>query len=396
MDNFLKVIFANFLLIFLFGCTQLLEPVSLNLNNSQANSNKVDEQDSFDIRIKTLTLKEAKKNKNAPYKRELIVDGAGNNANVYLEDTFMKSNFPNKSRSEEYVLGLGDELTFVLMQSMDNYTYSLSLGTNAPVNESIDNVISSKGIIGTDGTVLLLGVGLINAGGRTINDIRSEIRNILTRSGIAPNFQLEISGFESKQAYIFTEAGRSMVLKINSRATSLKELVAKAGFSPNRDQVSIISLKRDGNTYRISTDSLFNDERSEFFIEDGDQINIKSYEYKPGKVFALTGSNGAQIIPINPSNRETMADILFEENGPLSNQFAKRSEIYLLRGKQPVTAYHLDGQNVSRIIVANEMQVRPDDIIFTAERPIISFSRVLSEISPLRTLLRDAIDNNLP
>ena len=93
MDNFLKVIFANFLLIFLFGCTQLLEPVSLNLNNSQANSNKVDEQDSFDIRIKTLTLKEAKKNKNAPYKRELIVDGAGNNANVYLEDTFMKSNY---------------------------------------------------------------------------------------------------------------------------------------------------------------------------------------------------------------------------------------------------------------------------------------------------------------
>ena len=36
------------------------------------------------------------------------------------------------------------------------------------------------------------------------------------------------------------------------------------------------------------------------------------------------------------------------------------------------------------------------DIIYAAERPIISLSRTLSEIIPLRTLIRDIQNNNIP
>ena len=104
----------------------------------------------------------------------------------------------------------------------------------------------------------------------------------------------------------------------------------------------------------------------------------------------------AEIVPIEPSRRETLADILFVKNGALSNKFAKRSEVYLIRGQNPLTAYHLDTQNVSRILVASNTELRPNDIIFVAERPIISFSRVLSEILPLRLLLRDIKNENIP
>ena len=91
-----------------------------------------------------------------------------------------------------------------------------------------------------------------------------------------------------------------------------------------------------------------------------------------------------------------MADVMFVNGGPFSNQFAKRSDVYLLRGTKPITAYHLDAQSASRIIVAAAMELRPDDIIFVAERPIISFSRVLQEITPLRFLLRDIQSGNIP
>ena len=40
--------------------------------------------------------------------------------------------------------------------------------------------------------------------------------------------------------------------------------------------------------------------------------------------------------------------------------------------------------------------LQPNDIIYVAERPIISFSRLLAEITPLRTLLRDIDEGNLP
>ena len=50
----------------------------------------------------------------------------------------------------------------------------------------------------------------------------------------------------------------------------------------------------------------------------------------------------------------------------------------------------------SRILVAAKTELRPNDIIFVAERPIVSFSRTLAEFVPLRSLLRDLEEINIP
>ena len=117
--------------------------------------------------------------------------------------------------------------------------------------------------------------------------------------------------------------------------------------------------------------------------------------YKVNKVFIL-GGVAPQIFKINPSNRETLADVLFTAGGALSSSSAKRSEVYLLRGSNPVLAYHLDAQSPTRLIVANAMELRPNDILYVAEQKIISFNRTLATIIPLRLLLRDIQDNNVP
>ena len=102
------------------------------------------------------------------------------------------------------------------------------------------------------------------------------------------------------------------------------------------------------------------------------------------------------MVLIDPSKRETLANILFKPEGVFNNLLAKRSEVYLLRGQNPSVAYHLDAQNVSRILVAAKTELRPNDIVYVADRPIISFSRTLSELLPLRILLRDIQNNNIP
>ena len=127
-----------------------------------------------------------------------------------------------------------------------------------------------------------------------------------------------------------------------------------------------------------------------------DQIEINVLKYKTGQVFALGGHGNATIVPIEPSKRETLADVLFVPAGVLNNQLAQRSEVYLIRGRDPSKAYHLDAQNVSSLLVAAQTELRPNDIIFVAERPIISFARTLGEINPLRNLLRDIQNNNIP
>ena len=46
--------------------------------------------------------------------------------------------------------------------------------------------------------------------------------------------------------------------------------------------------------------------------------------------------------------------------------------------------------------MAAETELRPNDIVFVADRPLISFARVLSEVTPLRMLLRDIRLDTLP
>ena len=563
------------------GCNKILEPVSL-IVNKQYDSSK-SEQEEFEINIKSLTFKTAEKANNAPYSRRMVLTGSGSRANVIDEANVLQSNFPkrsskpdyllgigdrllltqqnefvtksaqwpNVSSESEYILGIGDELTFT--QSNDNnQDISIALsgeGELVPTKDS-NTLITTQGVIGSNGNVLLFGLGNILAVNRTLESVRTEVRNILIRNGLAPNFQLEISNFRSNKAFVTINNDKSQTINVsnnksqtitlNNLQINLKELALKSGYSvsdnnlvmikltrngqefrytagqlfdltapeiiiQNNDQIaiqiisdkaikieatvgskgnillgnlgsisavnrtvddiyeeissilienginpniqlevtefnskkayliqknvhsiivpltssaitlrelivatkshnnplvksdlSIVLLKRNGQVFHMTEDQILDPKTQDIWIINGDQIEIEGLEYKPGQVFALSGAGSAQVVSIEPSKRETLADILFAENGALNNLMAKRSEVYLLRGKNPSVAYHLDTQNVSRILVAAKTELRPNDIVYVADRPIISFSRTLSEILPLRILLRDIQDNNIP
>ena len=98
-----------------------------------------------------------------------------------------KPKWPSSTSNKEYLLGIGDELTFSLL------TDTVNSNMLSSINASIDELRVSKGIIGSDGNILLLGVGNIKALNRTLSSVRDEVRNNLIRSNFSPNFQLIIN-----------------------------------------------------------------------------------------------------------------------------------------------------------------------------------------------------------
>ena len=574
--------------LFLHSCSEILEPVSFFGGKQGVEAQSV--QEDFEINIKSLTFESARDANNAPYPRRLMQTGIGSEANVFDEADFVTSNIPPSSERMDYLLGIGDQLLYTQLNEFVTSTtqflteeidtdYLLGVGDeltliqlnevasglssiisnipkagddanngNAGKPQSSESVLKTSGLVGTDGNILLLGLGSIKAESRSLGDIQTEVRNILIRNGLAPSFQLEITGFNSKKAFVTFPnpdkiLGNNMV-SITNLPITLKELVINYGLRPSskdtttvtltrdgqkfrmtagqmfdksssrivikdRDQIEIdeaaagstsieavvgsrgnillpsigslkaenrsltevqaditrilmekglipsfqlevtdfkskkfflvaenygtkvialthsemdlkeavlsnilgdntsnindsgndltvIELVRKGLSYRMTLQDMLNGRGSKVFIQDGDTIELKDFKYKSGQVFALSGAENAKIVPIDPSKRETLADILFTENGALSNVLAKRSEIYLLRGRSPSVAYHLDAQNVSRILVAAKTELRPNDIVFVADRPIISFARALGELSPLQMLLRDVRRDTLP
>ena len=617
MTNFRLIICCIASSLLLNACNKILEPVSFFGGKQGVEAQSV--QEDFEINIKSLTFESARDANKAPYPRRLMQTGAGSEANVLNEADLMTSNMPPSSQSNDYLLGIGDQLLYTQLNEFMNSSaqfptqptdvdYTLGIGDqllytqldefvtsttqfpaqpieadyllgvgdeltliqlnevagglgniisnipkagvdennrNAGKPQSSENVLKTSGLVGTNGNILLLGLGSIKAEGRSLSDVQTEVRNILIRNGLAPSFQLEITSFNSKKAFVtFPNPSKNLgnnIVPITNLPITLKELAITYGLRPSSKDSTIVSLTRDGQKFRMTAGQLFDKtsprivikdrdqieideaaststsieavvgsrgnilipgvgslkaknrslaevqtditrilmdkgltpnfqlevtgfESRKFFlvtenngtkavpltdtvvdlkdavlsnienqtisqgsatfkvvelirngvsyrmswqkmlsggasnvlIQDGDTIKLKDFDYKLGQVFALGGAGNAELVPIDPSKRETLADILFSPKGALNNLLAKRSEVYLLRGRNPSVAYHLDAQNVSRILVAAQTELRPNDIVYVADRPIISFSRTLTELNPLRILLRDLQDGNIP
>ncbi|MDB9696519.1 hypothetical protein OAA80_00820 [Amylibacter sp.] len=282
----------------------------------------------------------------------------------------------------------------LLNQSIQNVY--IQDGDNIDITSLDTSTINTTQAVDSQGKLLLPILGLIKAKGESLEKLRLKAAQKLVELGLKPSFQLELYKSNSKKAYLNLTT-ETKIITLEDKNVTLRELVLINNIlkAPN-GKINLITLHREGEQFQLTGQKLLNPNSRDIWVQDGDQIDLETLEYKAGQVFALSGSGNALIVPINPSVRETLADVLFVPNGALNNSFAKRSDVYLLRGRNPSKAYHLDAQNVSRILVAAQTELRPSDIIFVAERPIISFARTLSEITPLRILLRDIQNNNIP
>jgi polysaccharide export outer membrane protein len=389
-------------LLSLVSCSEVLEPVALpEMQGSIA------QQEDFDIKLQPLNFEAARKLNKARYNRMVSRPGKAFSADLVAEANFLKPSFPPTSPFQRYKLGVGDEVT--LIQVLDTIASLSSLaggvesdeggaGTTLSIPGATTEVVETSGRIGTDGSLLLIGVGRLEASGRGISELRDEARNVFIRNGKAPDFQLEITGFNSQLAYITTDGNvraSNAVIPVTDQSITLREVIANVGIAFNQEVLTIVRFQRSGKTYTFTLADLLADNAPKINLKDQDHVFVNHLKYQPGKVFLLGGVT-PRIIRILPEERQTLAAALFAEGGPLDTPSAQRSAVYLLRGRKPTQAYHLDAQNPASVLVADAVELRPNDIVFVAEQPLTSFNRTLLNILPLRILLRDIQDNNFP
>ena len=601
MNNVIRLSLAASLALALANCSEVLQTVDLTVSTEDNSA-----QEEFNVVEKTLTLSEARAQRRAPYPRRVIQSGRGAVAGPIAEKSLTSASFPRSAKAAPYRIGAGDRVNFTrlidnqhttLQNSVNwpdptqNNQYKIGIGDElalVQINEGSAaqnssqiaitrqledqsttgnaasfapaGVIKTTGRIGSDGSVLLLEVGRLNALGKTLSQLRGEVRNILIRNGLSPKFQLDIVNFASQRAYMTLNAAGTAnegqggrVLTLTDQPITLREVLSQAGIGLSPRTQTKIELQRDGQSYVMDLARIYSNGSPEIIIQDrdhifveegisqtvgttalvgqdgfvvlegigkinvagktvdqvsqeinsalantsaagtdfqievvefasqralisipgavgedrgtqtttginvgnasgaivpitnipitleealtergvtldgqyitrialqragrkysftlrdllettsarvylqgGDRVTVERLGYKSNKVFVLGGVTPT-IVNIDPEIRQTLADILFTSDGVLSAPGANRSEVYLLRGTDPVVAYHLDAQSPTRLIVADAMELRPNDILYVAEQPIVSFNRTLATITPLRAVLQE-IGNEL-
>jgi polysaccharide export outer membrane protein len=367
------------------SCTTILEPQKLDNQELTAG------QEVFEINYAPLTFEVARTALRVAFSRELKISGIGAKAGLVSEEAAVGlSPPPATANPRTYRLGSGDEVTFSQLNVAP--TLFLDLAGQAAASRTQPNAVSSQtGRIGSDGSVLFIGVGRIELAGKTLSEVRGLVTNALIRTGGTPNFQLEISSYNSK--FVLLSADKNTALEASLRVPisetplSLRELLVLSGLSRSNSELQLVRLIRGAREYRLTVDHIFAAASPNYYLADKDHVIVETLAYKPSSVFLVGAVATPALVSISAEGRETLADVLFTAGGPLETGTTRKSEIYLLRGRTPTVAWHLDAQNPARLLVAAEMELRPNDIIFVTEKPIISFGKTLGALLPIETLL---------
>ncbi|MEO1985813.1 MAG: polysaccharide biosynthesis/export family protein [Martelella sp.] len=287
-----------------------------------------------------------------------------------------------------------------------------------------------------DGAIAIPTVGRVNIAGMTLQEAQSALFQKLVASQIDPTFNLEISEFNSQRVSVGGDVGDPQLVPITLTPLYLDEAITEAGGVQTVDpSYATVRLYRDGEAYQISATKLFaKNDIPKVLLQTGDRVFVDSeysVELAEGYlrqeldlarfqrdvleeqrdifktrvsmdavdrdyvyVFGEVKTQGRWPLPFD--RYASLADAMFEQGG-ISPVTGNPRRIYLLRknplqtaGPMEITAWSLDAQNTANLLLATELQLRPNDIVFVASQPITNWNRVISQLLPSISILGTA------
>ncbi len=374
-----------FLLLFLLhsGCGRVYFPFKLeSVSRSERDAGQLKPK----IELLPLTQTNAKKANNTKYSSLVRIKGAnGLTSKLVPSSKAIIEKYPPYVDPGEYKIGGNDiiRITFLDKVTLNEKSFQL--------------------LVTQQGSINLLDLGLINASGLTLGELRDEIytRIITSEDILLKDFDLVIERYNSQKFFVNYKR-----LPYISSAIYLKDVLSTNGDTLSRLSLSAstvngvklsgeiglgdlarinrdaeVMLIRGGVTYKISALNLFKKKGNVVRILPEDQIIIEPLNYF-GEDVLLIGETGAQVkIPINSVQIPVLSDIVFSGQS-INSLSSDISQIYLLREKQKqeFVAYHLDITNPARAKLASIIEMRPRDIVFVAAQPLTLYNRVLGQI----------------
>jgi polysaccharide export outer membrane protein len=257
------------------------------------------------------------------------------------------------------------------------------------------NELSGR-IINADGTFFYPYVGNVQAGGRTVQEVRDTLEKGL--AGILKNPQIDVSvlTYRSQRVFVAGEVRNPGAVPITDVPVSIADAIAfTGGLGPEAD-LSNVTVTRGEHTYTIDLYGLYYDGEigRNTRLQNGDILNVPERRYN--KVFVL----GEVLRPGSlqmPRGRISLAEALGDSSGvnPLS---ANSGQIYVVRlaPNDRIQIFHLNAETADALIVADRFDLRARDIVYVDAAKVVRFARVINNLIPTLELLRESINDFSP
>ncbi|KPW32679.1 Polysaccharide export protein [Pseudomonas amygdali] len=275
-------------------------------------------------------------------------------------------------KTPEYVIGAGDTLLVTVFEHPE---------LTAPGSQ--DQLDANTREVLNDGTLYFPYVGRIRASGRTVSEVREQLR-----MGLAPQYtevkvDVKVLRYNSQRILLsgsFKVPGPQPITNI---PLSLVQAVSVAGVDLTDANLAGLTLRRDGRDYLIDIDSLNrrDSQLSRIFLKDGDYLHLNSNSRN--KIYVLGEVRNPQVISFG-TTRLTLLEALGNSGG-LSPDSADGDAVYVIRGAENFaeatsTVYHLNAKKPTAYLLAGQFELKAQDVVFVGPADITRWSRFISQL----------------
>lgn len=279
-----------------------------------------------------------------------------------------------------YVLGPGDVLNIVVWDHPELNMPSLQ--STSGLDSSGSNSIVSGYTVDGNGMVQFAYVGMLPVAGLTEAQARELLAKRLGEYVRNPQVTLRIQAYRSKRIYLDGEVHTPGLQILNDVPMTLPEAINRAGgFTAAADRSSV-AVTRGDNTVLVNLPDLIakGANPSSILLRDGDLVRV--YSATDSKVFVLGEVARASTLTLN--NGKLSLNEALGDAGGVSQYSGDAQQVYVVRGKnenKPVV-YHLDASSPAAMALADNFELKPNDVVFVDASSLVRWSRVVSLLIP--------------
>jgi polysaccharide export outer membrane protein len=262
---------------------------------------------------------------------------------------------------------------------------------------------SSEGIQGqlvsADGTIYYPYVGEIKAEGMTLKELRQRLGKGLSEYIREPQVDVRVREYRSQRIYISGDIAKPCTVPFTDVTITVLEALDQCDSLATKEGggvgVQNIILIRGDESTPLDLNQIYASGRP-VPLRPGDRLLIDD---SANRIFMVGEFSEQTALPYSTGGM-SLSDAIADAGGVALGS-ADTSAIYVVRGfvdSQPTRdggmqtvlrpkVYKLDASSVSGLLLANQFELQPRDVVFAAPASFVNFNRALALITPSLDLL---------